>query len=83
MKENVTLVNAVGEALNVSINISKFDNIDRLIHANENISFIDASTIIDQLYNVVSSFYTKVRQLNTYNIITIVVSDHGYDIEKS
>jgi hypothetical protein len=81
-KENVTLVNAVGEALNVSINISKFDNIDRLMHANENISFIDASTIIDRLYNVVSSFYTKVRQLNTYNIVTIIVSDHGYDIEK-
>jgi hypothetical protein len=79
---NITLMNAVSKALNVSINISKFDDIDRFIHGNENANFNDASTVIDQLYNIVSSFYTKVKQLDTHNIVTVVVSDHGYDIER-
>jgi hypothetical protein len=79
---NITLMNAMSKALNVNINISKFDDIDRFIHDNENISFNDASAIIDRLYNIISSFYTKVKQLDTHNIVTVVVSDHGYDIER-
>jgi hypothetical protein len=82
-EENLSLMNAVGRALNVGTNISKFDDIDRFIHENEDVDFNDALTIINKLYNIVLSFYTKVKQLITHNIITVIVSDHGYDIESA
>jgi hypothetical protein len=79
---NITLTNAVSNALSSSVDISKFDDIDKFIHASENVSFNDASAIINQLYDIVSLLFTKVKHLVTYNIIAVLVSDHGYDIQK-
>jgi len=79
---NITLTNAVSNALSISVDISKFDEIDKFIHASENVSFNDASAIINQLYDIVSLLFTKVKHLVTYNIIAVLVSDHGYDIQK-
>jgi hypothetical protein len=84
--ENVTLMNAVRNAissiLNTSIDITKFDDIDKFIHDNESISFNDVLTMINNLYGLVSSLYMKVKYLVTNNIVVFLVSDHGYDIQK-
>jgi hypothetical protein len=84
--ENVTLMNAVRNAissiLNTSIDITKFDDIDKFIHDNESISFNDVSIMIDNLYGLVSSLYMKVKYLVANNIVVFLVSDHGYDIQK-
>ena len=85
--ENISLMNAVRNAIsNIlntnNINITKFDDIDRFIHDNENIGFNDASTIINKLYELVSSLYKNIKYLVTNNIIVVIVSDHGYNIQK-
>ena len=85
--ENISLMNAVRNAIsNIlntnNINITKFNDIDKFIHDNENIGFNDASTIINKLYELVSSLYENIKHLVANNIIVVIVSDHGYDIQK-